>query len=47
MMGICEGLVGPQSGHVEKVLVLTQFLKVQRGEGVNQEDEQDNEPEGC
>ena len=32
VMGICGGLVGPQIGNVEKVMVFNAFFKGQRSE---------------
>ena len=44
VMGICAGLVGPKSENVEKVLVLTAFLKGSRRARGIQENERQSEP---
>ena len=44
VMGICAGLVGPRSAHVEKVLVFKALLKGARRARVIQKNEQQSEP---
>ena len=45
MMGICAGLVGPESENIKKVLVFKAFLKGSRGARLSQPNEQPSEPE--
>ena len=44
VIGIYAGLVGPKSGHVEKVLVFKAFLKGSRRARGSQENELQSEP---
>ena len=46
VMGICGGLVGPKTEHVEKVLVFLVFFEESRGPRGRQSREQVSEPRG-